>query len=64
MLNFLGLPKKLRPKIWPKEDQNFSKSKKFKILNEDKQDYNKITFFAKTNKKLLCSFTYLVHDSQ
>ena len=40
MLNFWNLPKRLRPKIWPKEGQNFSKSKKFKSLNEDMKDYN------------------------
>ena len=36
----------MRPKIWPKEGQNFSKSKKFKILNEDKKNYNTITTFC------------------
>ena len=59
MLNFWNLPKRLRPKIWPKEGQNFSKSKKFKFLNEDKKNYNKKeTLFAKTNKKLLHSFIF------
>ena len=33
---FWNLPRRLRPKTWPKEGQNFSKSKKFKILGEDK----------------------------
>ena len=34
---------KIWPKIWPKEGQKFSKSKKFKILSEDKTNYSKIT---------------------
>jgi hypothetical protein len=33
--NFLEPSEKGRPKIWPKEGQNFSKSKKFKSLSED-----------------------------
>ena len=59
MLNFWNLPKRLRPKIWPKEGQNFSKFKNFKILNEDKKNYNKTTIFCtKKNEKLLRSFGF------
>ena len=36
------MPVKTGPKTGPKQGQNVSKSKKFKILNEDKKDYNKI----------------------
>ena len=47
MLIFWNLPGRLRPKIWPKQDQKFKKSKKFKIiLNEDKKNYNEITMFC------------------
>jgi len=46
----LNLRRRLRPKIWPKKGQNVSKSKKFKILNEDKKDYNKITTLQKQTK--------------
>ena len=43
---FWNLWRRSRPKIWPKEGQNFSKSKKFKILSEDKKNYSKITTFC------------------
>ena len=46
MLNFWNLRQRLRPKILPKKGQNFSKSKKFKILNEDMKNYDKITTFC------------------
>ena len=31
MLNFWNLPKMLRPKIWPKEGQNFTKKKGYQV---------------------------------
>ena len=43
---FLEPSKKINAKIWPKEGQQFSKSKKFKIFIEDKKNYNKITTFC------------------
>ena len=52
MLNLWNLRRNLRPKIWPTEGQKFSKSKKFKILSEDKKNYNKITTFCKNKQKL------------
>ena len=52
MLIFWNLPRRLRPKIWPKEGQKFSKSKKFK-LGKIRKIMAKSTLFAKTNKKLL-----------
>jgi hypothetical protein len=51
MLNFWNLSKRLRPKIWPIEGQIFSKSKKFKILNEDKKNYNKDKHFLPKQTK-------------
>ena len=57
MLNFWNLPRWLRPKIWPKEGQKFSKIQK-NFLIEDKKNYRKITFFGgsskpkKTNKQM------------
>ena len=58
MLTFWNLPQRLRPKIWPKEGQNFSKLKKFKILNKDKKDYKKITTFCKNKKKHFISLFF------
>ena len=57
MLIFWNLWRRLRPKIWPKEGQKFSKSKKFKILTEDKKNYSKITTFCENKQK----FTSLVY---
>jgi hypothetical protein len=59
MLNFWSLPRRLRPKIWPKEGQNFSKSKKLKILSEDKKNYSKITTFC-LNKQKITSLVYFL----
>ena len=47
--------------MWPKEGQNFSKSKKFKILSEDKKNYSKITTFCfnkQKNTSLVCLFVF------
>jgi hypothetical protein len=51
MLIFWNLPKRLRPKIWPK-GRKFSKSKKFKILSEDNKNYSKITTFCSSKQKI------------
>ena len=59
MLIFWNLPRRLRPKIWPKEGQKFSKSKKFKILSEDKKNYSKITTFCE-NKQKITSLVYFL----
>ena len=59
MLIFLDLPRRLRPKIWPKEGQKFSKSKKFKILGEDKKNYSKINTFC-YNKQKITSLVYFL----
>jgi hypothetical protein len=59
MLNFWNLSKRLRPKIWPIEGQNFSKSKKFKILNEDKKNYNKEKHFL-PKQTIITSLVYFL----
>ena len=41
-----NMPAKTGQKIGANLGQKFSKSKKLKILNEDKKDYNKITTFC------------------
>ena len=53
MLIFWNLPRRLRPK----EGQKFSKSKKFKILGEDKKNYSKINTFC-YNKQKITSLVY------
>ena len=53
MLNFWNLPRRLRPKIWPKEGQNFSK---FKSFDQGMNEYNEIANFG-VLKKMLHSFT-------
>ena len=59
MLNFWNLGQRLRPKFLPKEGQKVSKSKKFKILIENKKNYNKITTFCKSKQKIT-SFIFLL----
>ena len=59
MLNFWNLPKMLRPKIWPKEGQKFSKSKIFEILSEDKKNYRKMSTFCQ-NKQKITSLVYFL----
>ena len=59
MLNFWNLPRWSRPKIWPKEGQNFSKLKKLKILSEEKKNYSKITTLC-LNKQQITSLVYFL----
>ena len=62
MLIFLDLRQGLRPKIWPQQGQNFSKSKKFKILNKDMKNYDKITTFCKNKQKITLFICLLVFE--
>ena len=41
----------MRSKNWPKQGQKFSKFKKFKIIQEDKKDYPKLSTFGFWKKK-------------
>ena len=53
MLNFWSLLKRLRPKVWPKEGQHFSKSKKSKMLDNDKKNCNKRKTFCQNKQKTI-----------
>ena len=43
-----------------REGQNFSKSKKFKILNEDKKNYNKAKNTVCQNKQKITTLVYFL----
>ena len=57
MLNFWNLPKRLRPKIWPKEGQNVQNPKISTFQRRIRKIITKQPLFAKTKKKyFVCLF--------
>ena len=58
--NFLEPVEKVKAKHLDKKGQKLSKSKKFKILSEDKKDYRKITTFCLNKQKNTLLVYFLV----